>query len=71
MLTRETIQRMVDRGFSSAPPVAMDRHDNPEHRIGDSGPAIPKNYEPRPGARVIDPRLVYDENGNIVKLGNE
>jgi hypothetical protein len=68
MLTPKEMMRMWDTGCCANLDVALDRHDNPNHRRGYEGPALPENYVPKPGEKVIRVRLDYDEHGNIVQV---
>jgi len=54
------------RSADSRPDVALDRHDCPEHR-GSCYAPLSVNYVPKPGERVVEVRLEYDSDGNIVQ----
>lgn len=60
------VRRMMEQTGGEIP-RAMDRHDNPEHRVSYEGPALNSEYQPKPDERVIDLKLEYDSEGNIVK----
>ena len=63
MLTLDTILKICSRGDSRAD-VALDRHDNPEHRnYGDS------YFSPSSDSRdrSIKVNIEYDSQGNLVQ----
>ncbi len=51
--------RMMEQ-TGERPDVALDRLDNPDHRSGYRGSALPTNYQPKPRERTIRVILDYE-----------
>jgi len=65
MLTLNTILGIWSKYCGAEIGVALDRHDNSDHRAIPDVPAV--HYEPKPGEPFVTVCLDYDSNGDIVQ----
>ena len=65
MLTLNTILSIWRKDCGASIGVALDRHDNVDHRVSGDESAV--CYEPKSGEPAVSLRLDYNEHGDIVQ----